>query len=484
MPAAGTHLLEPKELRVGDYVWLRRHVLASTLQTRTMAPILRVHKLWPQHGVATLMGKCGRTIKAHVSHCARCNLPGIDPTINPSLQPYQRALPCEVCADHRNEATMLLCDGCGRGWHNMCLHSPLDVIPSPEQVWVCPECIRDGVTEAEAAHMRGAAGPQDRLPDSMIFPDARTRTYQAGCAALDGRVAVRRICHPASKKDTLYWGVVHYRGIRARPEYFEVRYEDGDTETLTMQQLKPLLRPPGAKLPSVRQQARARQEPTRRSSRQQRAAAVTMASGGGSGLLLEGMPGHWPEADLRIAAAAVDAYLHGLPPTLPYTPLMVDSLIEAVELTGYLSVLDPFGECGAVAAGLTQAGIPVTVGTRAQPHRHCALADSFYDSLPRPPEAVVTAPWPDLLDAFLPIAVRRASRVVCCLVPLAYLSSAPGPRRAWLARLWRDDRLLFVHLSSSASSAVGAPSVWLVIAATAVIRKAITRPYSPGTRIL
>lgn len=103
----------------------------------TLAVILWVQRLGEQ-GVVTLIGKCGRTIKVHISHCARCSLPNIDPTINPSLRPFNRRMACERCKGTGRAAQMLLCDGCGDAWHHQCLPRPLSGIPPADAVWVCP----------------------------------------------------------------------------------------------------------------------------------------------------------------------------------------------------------------------------------------------------------------------------------------------------------------------------------------------------------
>jgi hypothetical protein len=108
-----------------------------------------------------------------------------------------------------------------------------------------------------------------------------------------------------------------------------------------MKQIKPMLKPPGTKLPSAHKASTAPQ-PVRRSARQRDAAAVFAS--GSAAPLLGGMPGSWPEADLRAASEAVDTYLKRCPPSLPYTPLIVTPFFEAVELASCLSVLNPFGE--------------------------------------------------------------------------------------------------------------------------------------------
>lgn len=46
--------------------------------------------------------------------------------------------PCEVCRNTDREDTMLLCDGCNRGYHMSCLTPPLTEIP--QNSWYCDYC--------------------------------------------------------------------------------------------------------------------------------------------------------------------------------------------------------------------------------------------------------------------------------------------------------------------------------------------------------
>ncbi|KPJ03744.1 PHD and RING finger domain-containing protein 1 [Papilio xuthus] len=45
---------------------------------------------------------------------------------------------CEVCSSPDNEETMLLCDGCDRGYHMQCLTPPLTTVPLSQ--WLCSLC--------------------------------------------------------------------------------------------------------------------------------------------------------------------------------------------------------------------------------------------------------------------------------------------------------------------------------------------------------
>ncbi|KAI0768106.1 hypothetical protein BD413DRAFT_480173 [Trametes elegans] len=49
---------------------------------------------------------------------------------------------CSVCRRRRNEASMLMCDFCDRGWHMSCFNPPLR--EEPEGSWFCPYCPRAG----------------------------------------------------------------------------------------------------------------------------------------------------------------------------------------------------------------------------------------------------------------------------------------------------------------------------------------------------
>ena len=45
---------------------------------------------------------------------------------------------CEICHSPEDEACLLLCDGCDKGFHTYCLPTPLSEIPEGD--WFCPNC--------------------------------------------------------------------------------------------------------------------------------------------------------------------------------------------------------------------------------------------------------------------------------------------------------------------------------------------------------
>ncbi|MFN9903831.1 MAG: hypothetical protein ACK55Z_34650, partial [bacterium] len=47
---------------------------------------------------------------------------------------------CEVCNGEENWESMLICDGCDRGFHTYCLKPALRAIP--DGGWKCNDCVQ------------------------------------------------------------------------------------------------------------------------------------------------------------------------------------------------------------------------------------------------------------------------------------------------------------------------------------------------------
>ncbi|CAH8440855.1 unnamed protein product [Schistosoma turkestanicum] len=61
--------------------------------------------------------------------------------------PLELDVNCQVCDRPDDEAHLLLCDHCDRGYHTYCLPTPLSSIPDGD--WFCPECLRQEVVLPE-----------------------------------------------------------------------------------------------------------------------------------------------------------------------------------------------------------------------------------------------------------------------------------------------------------------------------------------------
>lgn len=97
---------------------------------------MRIKQALPS-GVLLLEGRCGKEWKELMRNCAPCHLP-IDGSSDLSLANIPANTPCQVCGLSSGAATLLLCDGCQKGWHCHCLEPPLSAVPA--DAWFCSRC--------------------------------------------------------------------------------------------------------------------------------------------------------------------------------------------------------------------------------------------------------------------------------------------------------------------------------------------------------
>ncbi len=201
--------------------------------------------------MAVLQGKCGSKVTNHTKNLAPCHLPNIDPTIDPTLARPPLTLPCIVCNDVNNAGKMLLCDGCGTGWHTYCLDQPLGAVP--EDDWICPTCVTAGVTPAvvQARTEAAAAAPTPPVPAGKLFPRAATKAIGAEAQSYDKRLVLKQFNNPITGRTKNFWGLATFRGAFHRPDYFLVRYTYNDDEHMTLDQLKEVVQPVNAKVPAA-----------------------------------------------------------------------------------------------------------------------------------------------------------------------------------------------------------------------------------------
>jgi transposase InsO family protein len=182
---SGTYMPVRCRFAVGDFVYVRRRNVINTLQTEARPTILRVTRILPT-GVMQLQGRCGTETKVNAAECAPCHLSGINPALDPSLRQPGAEFPCEFCGSPEDDATMLICDGCLKGYHMSCLQPPLSAVPEQE-IWVCPFCLQQGLTAEELASLRQMNMPVAQS-DAAVFPSVHQRARDAAAQQLQGRV--------------------------------------------------------------------------------------------------------------------------------------------------------------------------------------------------------------------------------------------------------------------------------------------------------
>ena len=248
MTRSGTYLPKLRKFAPGDYVYLRRARDVSTIQVAAREVILRVVEV-RDNGVILVMGKCGSTQTAHHSDLAPCHLPHINGDINPELIAPDADTACEICQFPNDEDLMLICDGCGTGWHTFCITPPLSEVPDGK--WVCPRCESNGLT-ASQLEQRPSTVPQRhrRERSDTIFPDRLMRSRDKAAARYHN-YQIARVTGKLRSSAKVEWGTLQFNGAEARPQYFTARYPSGFEEQLsTTALLKRRHLPPGSPTPA------------------------------------------------------------------------------------------------------------------------------------------------------------------------------------------------------------------------------------------
>jgi hypothetical protein len=246
---SGNYAPKRFKFEVGDFVYMQQVNISNTLQPRARPAIYRVKEVRPS-GRMMLQGKCGSIVDRHMSQCAPCHMPGIDPTLQPSLLDTPPEVACEVCSSvlATKEKMMLLCDHCDSGWHALCLDPPLVAVP--EGHWLCPRCVTDGVTAVQLHARVTEHKPWQHIDEGPnLYPDKQMRQRDTAAKQLHGRLMVQNFIDPVTKSLRPYWGRVRYCGPERRPRYFDVQFDNGDVYDYTATELKAYLQSVGVTLP-------------------------------------------------------------------------------------------------------------------------------------------------------------------------------------------------------------------------------------------
>jgi hypothetical protein len=214
----GGYVPRIRKFEPGDYVYTQRTSGKTTLETAARREILRVKEV-RDLGTLLLQGKCGQVIVANAVNCSPCHLPNIDGTIDRSLRIPDSQLSCSSCLFPDDQASMLLCDFCERGYHMTCLNPPITEVPKGE--WACPACVLNHPTLHAATDLRSV-----KLPPAVLSG-----------AELDGIQVLRKVS--CKELTALNIGIVRYLGPSAMgPAHYTATFIDGFAENLTATQVR------------------------------------------------------------------------------------------------------------------------------------------------------------------------------------------------------------------------------------------------------
>ncbi|GIL83832.1 hypothetical protein Vretifemale_12544, partial [Volvox reticuliferus] len=427
----GAVLPRLRRFDIGDYVYYRNTTARTTLDPQARPEILRVTEVRPT-GVLVLEGRCGNTITAHVTHCAPCHLPISDHQVDPRLARPSPSLPCEVCSFPDGEEWMLLCDGCGTGWHTYCLRPPLSHIPEGE--WVCPRCEAKGIQVSDLQ----ALGP-DPSSGKPLQPPKHLRELQGA--------AIMREARGRGRRSTAHLGVASYVGRQGRAHRFQVTYDDGVVEVLGVTELRNRLAPKQRAPKSVRASTSQVSSSWGLDSPQQVETAV-----------VQGMPG---EHEVYKLSALSTALSLGRIRPCHVTVQEVDVLLGALALEAAGAIFLPFKWHEEVLQQLREAAcvfkfLPGKPDLKALEPR--ALEQAQKDGLGM--NVIAVDVGAEVLDLVFPAIVQFAGVVALACVSYSYLSAADYARMRWLLGLRRQGRLAILKMGERMWVMVFSNALW------------------------
>ena len=460
MTRSGAYTPRVRRYEVGDFVYYRRRKPHGTLDMTHYANILKVVGI-NEMGTLELQGRNGARITANVLNCAPCHHPRV---IEENARVQERPGPwleCEVCKFPDGEHEMVMCDMCAKGWHMSCLSPALTEIPQGD--WVCPDCSAQGVAAEELPEV------QENVPEdnhTSLFRSQEQRKAFREASELDG-CHVRRDKVQGRLRGPV--GIARLDETALRP-VFEVTFEDGTTEQMSLTKVK---------------------------NRRLNVAALALAVPGWDLSTREGvqqalelvMPGNWPEGHItrlhhhiRMINSAVA--LGGDTPLVQTTTDEVAALRGHIDFTQMGGLLDPWSGSGGIAADFGAAQVQVStndINPRYPAETHCdALYPSYYRQVAKRMglDAIVTSPWFAVLDLALPLAVMAARSVACVHVPGHYVTDAHPRRRSYLQSLMSEGRLHVLFLGNKGP--LGRRCLWLLMFADRTTKERLLLPQLQG----
>jgi hypothetical protein len=234
---AGAYTGRAEKFTPGTYVYVQRQE-AGQLQSKALDVVLRVREVKPS-GVLLLEGSCGNLLSLPLEHCALCHGDVLDETTYPMLARPPADLACSTCSRTDGEASMLLCDACGAGYHLWCLRVPLLRVPTGD--WFCETCVAGDLSEQQLRQR--AAEARQRAAEAMArqLPAPIERRSKGAHQRYDGQELRLQQTDGASCTAR-----VTYVGHQAGCALFRLQLPGGVTEQVTLYELKARIKAAGS----------------------------------------------------------------------------------------------------------------------------------------------------------------------------------------------------------------------------------------------
>jgi transposase InsO family protein len=422
--------------RPGDFVYTLNEankIPGGALGLRARPEILKVIDV-KSSGVLVLENQAGRHITTHKEQCVPCLLPNVEGTTHPGLIRPSAKLPCTRCGDYRKGAVMLLCDHCDAPYHTYCLNPPLTEIPAGN--WICPTCVRAGVTQAQVAERQARYIPSPVSRPNLELPSpSRRRKAQTLVDEWHGAVIVRQ-----PRNGEPVYGRVVFQGI-LEPKWFKIYWENGTTsehmggffrhvDKVDEADAPPTVmhKPEPVTVLALRSchTDTVDSEPVNWSIRTPQDLLARME-------VL--MPGEHSAETMRIIHASLSQRIRSkLVKDQPrVAPSEVLALFAALDFSLCKTVLDPWAGNPAVSKAFRQQGVKLVTNdpwSKATDLAHEPLDTHLYTSVEGKMnlDAVAMIPPVLLSDIALVTAFYHAAYCVCMYVPVSWLTHAPASR--------------------------------------------------------
>ena len=429
---SGLHFPRVYTYQEGDYVYLLHpedKVPGGAIGIRARPEILKVVEVRPS-GVLVLINQAGKQFRSHKEKVVPCTVTNVEGAVHPELFRPPASLPCTCCRGPERGDVMLLCDHCNAPYHTYCLDPPLDEVPEGD--WLCPDCVRAGVTLPQVEERRDRYIPAPISRPNLELP-GRTRRLKAQQLADEwhGKVVTR-----VKRDGRLQHGRMVFQGPTGT-FWFRIHWEDEPPTEHTTRVLKSLGVVPEANAPPGLLD---KPDPV------QVLAMLPLADVNWSirtpqdiGPRLERMlPGSSGLAHTIYSSLSRRARQAM---TTKYPTTVVRSLLRVLDLSSLHTILDPWAASGAVIPGLQARLIPphssgtppvLVANDRWGGSKlfYEPLEPFLYDKLHKSTgmDAVITIPPLPLADIALVTALYHADTLVCMYVPTTWLSNAPAYR--------------------------------------------------------
>jgi hypothetical protein len=291
----------------------------------------------------------------------------------------------------------------------------------------------------------------------------------AQAKSLDGRIIKKPVKkHNSRSRSAFLYGRLKYLGEEHRPKYFLARYQNGNTERLSMRQVANILTPPSTEMPEAAT-AQSLSSLTSQlpmfwdlSKPNELAHALSLLMPGKHSLSHISRLSHLAPGGSRFLQPAAK-HNPGYPQCVTMNIDEVMCLVQAIDFSAVQKVCDPFAGTCTIQRALRTIGVNTITNDINQSFPTDEHLDAFQPAFyaNQHLDLIVTSPPFSFLDLVIPLMFHYTTRLLCVHIPGHYLTDAPPYRQQFLSLL-HSKGLLHVQIGLPRGP-VGRKCLWLIM---------------------